>query len=88
MLLPNSATDTANMMAQAFVMYKNLVNKNLGSSASGEPLETTFGITGDVRGDAASERTGDESSKTSRKASDYHLEKPVGFSLQSPRNSD
>lgn len=83
MLLPSSASNPANMMAQALTMYKSLI----GNVPKNVLHETPAGIVGDVKGDDHSEEIGDESTRsTARTAKTVHREEGPTFSLQSPKN--
>ncbi|XP_062119929.1 uncharacterized protein LOC133834357 [Humulus lupulus] len=84
MLLPSSASNPANMMAQALTMYKSLVGNNTSSNGVHQtPRDTTAKVEGE--GDDAPY----VSAYTSRtpKIAPLEEEKP-GFSLQSPKNSE
>ncbi|XP_019430978.1 PREDICTED: stomatin-like protein 2, mitochondrial [Lupinus angustifolius] len=82
MLLPSSASNPANMMAQALTMYKSLVGnvpsdkQNYGTS--------TGAIAGQLEGNNSSEVKDERSTiaTTSNEIPDYH--EKSGFSLQSP----
>lgn len=82
MLLPSSASNPANMMAQALTMYKSLIGNVPSNGAHERPVETIA----EGEGDAPPEDE-DESNFTSRTAKTAHLTegKPV-FSLQNPKN--
>ncbi|GMN44267.1 hypothetical protein TIFTF001_013460 [Ficus carica] len=83
MLLPSSASNPANMMAQALTMYKSLI----GNVPKNVLHETPAGTVGDVKGDDHSEEIGDESTRcTARTAKTVHREEGPTFSLQSPKN--
>ncbi|XP_024017531.1 stomatin-like protein 2, mitochondrial isoform X2 [Morus notabilis] len=81
MLLPSSASNPANMMAQALTMYKSLI----GNVPRNVLHETRAGTGEDAKGDNYSQEVGDESTNTARTAKTVHREevKPV-FSLQGP----
>lgn len=85
MLLPSSAGNPANMMAQALTMYKSLIGNvsNVGSHATSTP-ELTEGGKGNPSGE-----TGYESSTTYKTTDKGHLghSKPE-FSLQSPNKGE
>ncbi|KAL0304515.1 UNVERIFIED_CONTAM: putative protein C16G5.07c [Sesamum radiatum] len=80
-LLPSSASNPANMMAQALAIYKNMIGKNSGKGLSEGP---EVGSTDHTKSDALSWESGDESSTPAQPASQDHLGEPV-FSLQSPK---
>ncbi|KAG8381618.1 hypothetical protein BUALT_Bualt06G0140300 [Buddleja alternifolia] len=77
-LLPSNASNPANMMAQALSIYKNMIGKSSGNSF---PENPQAGSTDQIKSDAPSWESGDESSTT---ADTDHLGEPV-FSLQSPK---
>lgn len=81
MLLPSSASNPANMVAQALTMYKSLI----GNVPRNVLHETRAGTGEDAKGDIYSQEVGDESTNTARTAKTVHREevKPV-FSLQGP----
>ncbi|KAM4068551.1 hypothetical protein ACB094_12G021100 [Castanea mollissima] len=81
MLLPSSAGNPANMMAQALTMYKSLIG-NVSSVGSHDTSSTK--LAAGVKGDASGE-TGNESPTTAKTTDTGYLGdiKP-GFSLQSP----
>ncbi|KAL2226863.1 stomatin-like protein 2, mitochondrial [Sesamum indicum] len=80
-LLPSSASNPANMMAQALAIYKNMIGKNSGKGLSEGP---EVGSADHTKTDTLSWESGDESSTTAQPASQDHLGEPV-FSLQSPK---
>ncbi|KAL0321642.1 UNVERIFIED_CONTAM: putative protein C16G5.07c [Sesamum calycinum] len=80
-LLPSSASNPANMMAQALAIYKNMIGKNSGKGLSEGP---EVGSTDHTKTDALSWESGDESPTTAQPTSQDHLGEPV-FSLQSPK---
>ncbi|PON71924.1 Stomatin family [Parasponia andersonii] len=82
MLLPSSASNPANMMAQALTMYKSLVGNVPSNGVRETPVETIANLEGD-----APQKDGNESSSTSRTAKTAHPKEglPV-FSLQSSKN--
>ncbi|XP_060963545.1 uncharacterized protein LOC133033032 [Cannabis sativa] len=84
MLLPSSASNPANMMAQALTMYKSLVGNNTSSNGVHKTPGETIAKVEDEGDDAPY-----ESAYTSRtpKIAPREEEKP-GFSLQSPKNSE
>lgn len=84
MLLPSSASNPANMMAQALAIYKNLIGKDSGK---GLPEITQPGSTDHIKVDAPSWEYGDKSSPEAEPADEGHLEVPV-FSLQSPEKDE
>lgn len=82
MLLPSSTANPASMMAQALTMYKSLIG-NVASDGSHEASSPALAL--DVKRDASSGETGEESSKTAATADKGHLDNSQpGFSLQSP----
>ncbi|KAL0317905.1 UNVERIFIED_CONTAM: Stomatin-like protein 2, mitochondrial [Sesamum angustifolium] len=80
-LLPSSASNPANMMAQALAIYQNMIGKNSGKGLSEGP---EVGSTDHTKTDALSWESGDESPTTAQPTSQDHLGEPV-FSLQSPK---
>lgn len=82
MLLPSSASNPANMIAQALTMYKGLVNV----SSNGHH-ETRVGIESGAKVGGSSAETGDESTTNARADEKGHLEEPK-FSLQSHKKLD
>ncbi|XP_028795780.1 stomatin-like protein 2, mitochondrial [Neltuma alba] len=82
MLLPSSASNPANMMAQALTMYRSLV-----ANVSNDKLEGTISssIPGQIEGDDTSSKGKDDDPTvgTGRDEVPQHHDKP-GFSLQSP----
>ncbi|PON83712.1 Stomatin family [Trema orientale] len=82
MLLPSSASNPANMMAQALTMYKSLVGNVPSNGVRETPVETIANLEGD-----APQKDGNESSYTSRTAKTAHPKEglPV-FSLRSSKN--
>ncbi|XP_022890426.1 stomatin-like protein 2, mitochondrial [Olea europaea var. sylvestris] len=76
MLLPASASNPANMMAQALSIYKNLIGNNSGN---GLPK-----VSEADKNEDPSWTTGDESSTTAEPTGADRLGEPV-FSLQSPK---
>lgn len=79
MLLPSSASNPANMMAQALTMYKSLVGNVPRNGVHETPVETIP----DVEGDAPP-KDGDDGSTYTNKTAHPREEKPV-FSLQGPQ---
>ncbi|KAI3457914.1 hypothetical protein Pfo_014577 [Paulownia fortunei] len=79
-LLPSSASNPANMMAQALAIYKNMIGKNSGN---GLPESSQAGSTDHNKSDAPSWESGDEGASTAEHADQDRLGEPV-FSLQSP----
>jgi len=77
MLLPSSASNPANMMAQALTMYKSLLGNVSSDKHSGN---TPLSISGKLEGNDSSVEVKDESSEA---ANVKHSGKS-GFSLQSP----
>ncbi|KAI3471280.1 hypothetical protein Pfo_027943 [Paulownia fortunei] len=83
-LLPSSASNPANMMAQALAIYKNLIGKDSGNKF---PEISQPGSTHRIKIDAPSWESDDESSQKAEPADQDHLGEPV-FSLQSPKNDE
>ncbi|KAL0340914.1 UNVERIFIED_CONTAM: putative protein C16G5.07c [Sesamum radiatum] len=85
-LLPSSASDPANMMAQALAIYKNLIGKDSGYRV---PELPQAGSEDHVKIDDSSPEFGEESSQTAEPADRDHfrLGEPV-FSLQSPKKDE
>ena len=86
MLLPSSASNPANMMAQALTMYKSLVG-NVSSDRHGGTNSPS--IAGQIEGNDSSGEVKDESLTTATSAneiSDYRGKS--GFSLQSPKKRE
>ncbi|KAL2540321.1 SPFH/Band 7/PHB domain-containing membrane-associated protein family [Abeliophyllum distichum] len=84
MLLPASASNPANMMAQALSIYKNLIGNN---SSNGLPEISQTGSRDHNKNEVPSLETGDESSTTAEPAGADLLGQPV-FSLQSPKKDN
>ncbi|KAK6118500.1 hypothetical protein DH2020_047767 [Rehmannia glutinosa] len=80
-LLPSSASNPANMMAQALAIYKNLIGKN---PTNGLPESPQPGSTDQIKIDAPSWGSGELSSRKAEHADQDQLGEPV-FSLQSPK---
>lgn len=80
MLLPSSASNPANMMAQALSIYKNVIGKKSGD---GLTESSRAGSTYHITSDASSSESGDEISPTAEPVNQDRLGEPV-FSLQSP----
>ncbi|KAL0358822.1 UNVERIFIED_CONTAM: putative protein C16G5.07c [Sesamum angustifolium] len=85
-LLPSSASNPANMMAQALAIYKNLIGKDSGYRV---PELPQAGSEDHVKIDDSSPEFGEESSQTAEPADRDHfrLGEPV-FSLQSPKKDE
>ncbi|CAL0319587.1 unnamed protein product [Lupinus luteus] len=82
MLLPSSASNPANMMAQALTMYKSLIGNVSGNKHSGTSPHT---IARQLEGNDSSHEVADQRSTTATTTNDipdYHG--ISGFSLQSP----
>ena len=79
MLLPSSASNPANMMAQALTMYKSLVGNVPGNATH----EAAVGAIEYGDADGSSKEAEDESTYTMQTAKPFHHEEPR-FSLQSP----
>ncbi|KAI4307004.1 hypothetical protein L6164_030239 [Bauhinia variegata] len=86
MLLPSSASNPANMMAQAITMYKSLVANVSSGGPNGNSSPT---IAGKIEGDDTSGERKDDSPATDTTRHEFSLstDRP-GFSLQSPNKSD
>lgn len=82
MLLPSSASNPANMMAQALTMYKSLLGNVSSDKHSGNmPLS----ISGKLEGNDSSGEVKDKSSTTANVSNDIQdYRGKSGFSLQSP----
>ncbi|KAJ7965209.1 stomatin-like protein 2, mitochondrial [Quillaja saponaria] len=81
MLLPSSASNPANMMAQAITMYKSLIGNVSSDRLNGNSSPV---LPGEIEGNVSSREARDESSTPARVASEDYVSKP-GFSLQSPK---
>ncbi|OIV96903.1 hypothetical protein TanjilG_00485 [Lupinus angustifolius] len=82
MLLPSSASNPANMMAQALTMYKSLIGNVPRDKHSGS---SSHAIAGQLEGNDSSREVADQRSTTATTTNDipdYHGKS--GFSLQSP----
>ncbi|KAL1290637.1 stomatin-like protein 2, mitochondrial isoform X2 [Arachis ipaensis] len=81
MLLPSSASNPANMMAQALTMYKSLLGNVSGNKSSS--------TSGQLEGNNSSGEGKDEGTATATSALEIpdHHEK-TGFSLQSPKRRE
>ncbi|RYR75141.1 hypothetical protein Ahy_A02g009817 isoform D [Arachis hypogaea] len=81
MLLPSSASNPANMMAQALTMYKSLLGNVSGNKSSS--------TSGQLEGNDSSGEGKDEGTATATSALENpdHHEK-MGFSLQSPKRRE
>lgn len=82
MLLPSSAANPANMMAQALTIYKSLVGNVSSGEARGSGL-----IEGIKESDLSAEMVG-ESNRTVRRVVDEDQNGSPGFSLQSPKKAE
>ncbi|XP_051143719.1 uncharacterized protein LOC127260091 [Andrographis paniculata] len=85
MLLPSSASNPANMMAQALTIYKSVIGKGPGSEA--DQSSQTGSTSGPTKTNALSWEAGDESHETGESADQNGSDagKPV-FSLQSQKD--
>lgn len=90
MLLPSSASNPANMMAQALTMYKSLVGNVSNDKLNGS---TPTSVAAQIEGAASSGEAKDEIATATTKhespatSTTNYPNKPV-FSLQSPKKGD
>lgn len=82
MLLPSSAANPANMMAQALTIYKSLIG-----NVSGSQTRTSGGLHEDVKESNLAAEIGGDSDQTVRIVDEYQNGSPR-FSLQSPKNAE
>ncbi|PSS04516.1 Stomatin-like protein [Actinidia chinensis var. chinensis] len=81
LLLPTSASNPANMVAQTLSIYKSLIG-NSSSDVQDTPLAK---ITGNVEAEAPPfDKTENNSSTTAKSTDGHHQDEPI-FSLQSPK---
>ncbi|KAE8649316.1 stomatin-like protein 2, mitochondrial [Cucumis sativus] len=81
MLLPSSAANPANMMAQALTIYKNLVG-NVSSVEAG-----TSGLNEGMKESNLAAEIGGDSNQTVRVMDEVEHDRP-GFSLQTPKSAE
>lgn len=82
MLLPASASNPANMMAQALAIYKNLIGNESGGRLPGK---SQSGSTDHTEIEASSSEYGGDSSSKAELDDQHHIGEPV-FSLQSQKD--